>query len=146
MSFPSALEAADLMRLLPHRHPFLLLDRVYEIEPGTVGIGVKSISIADPVFAGHFPNEPIYPGVLLIEVAAQLCGIILASGTTEPAFGYLASIKRFKFSALVRPGTQLTVHGRKKIEFESLHEFSVDLKSGAQSVASGTLAIALAKR
>lgn len=137
--------AADaIIRLLPHRHPFLLLDRVDELEPGASGLGVKNISIADPVFAGHFPGEPIYPGVLMIETAAQLCGIVLAAAAAEPALGYLASIKRFKFIEIVRPGDSLRIRAEKRTEFAALHEFAVELSAEGRIVASGSLAIALA--
>ena len=133
------------MRFLPHRHPFLLIDRVEELEPGVSAVGVKNVSISDPVFAGHFPDHPIYPGVLLIEAAAQLSGILLASSAGEPAQGYLASVKRFKFVEIVRPGDSLRVHTRHRTSFASLHEFSVELTRGRQLMASGSLSIALAK-
>lgn len=141
----SRIEADGILRLLPHRHPFLLLDRVEELEPGVSGIGTKNISISDPVFSGHFPGDPVYPGVLMIETAAQLSGIVLASGASEPAFGYLASIKRFKFMELVRPGDSLVVRTVRRTVFASLHEFAVELLESDRVVASGSLAIALRK-
>ena len=140
------LATEEIMRYLPHRHPFLLLDRVEELGPGRAGVGVKNVSISDPVFAGHFPVEPIYPGVLMIETAAQLSGIVLAASAEEPAFGYLASVKRFKFLEVVRPGDALRVRTQRRTSFASLHEFSVELSRESQVVASGSLAIALEKR
>lgn len=146
MTTPPALslDAAEIMRRLPHRHPFLLLDRVDELVPGVSAVGVKNISIADPVFAGHFPGNPIYPGVQMVEVAAQLCGLIVSTDADGPALGYLASIKRFKFSALVVPGDQLTIRTKAGVSIGALTEFAADLSVSGRPVAGGVLAIARA--
>lgn len=138
-----ALSSADIMALLPHRHPLLLLDRVDDLVPGISAVGVKNISIADPVFAGHFPGRPIYPGVYLIEVAAQLSGIVLAATSTEPALGYLAGVKRFKFVEVVVPGDQLIVSTTRRVALGALTEFAVEIRAGRRLVAGGSLSIAL---
>lgn len=138
------LDAVEISKRLPHRHPFLLLDRVDELVPGVSAVGIKNISIADPVFAGHFPGNPIYPGVQMVEVAAQLCGLVISSDGDGPVLGYLASIKRFKFSALVVPGDRLTIRTRAGVSIGSLTEFTTELTVDGKSVASGTLAIARA--
>ncbi len=139
-----ALEPAEVARRLPHRHPFLLLDRVDDLEAGVSAVGTKNVSIADPVFAGHFPGNPIYPGVHMVEVAAQLCGLIASSDEQEPVRGYLASIKRFKFLALVVPGDQLRVSARAGASIGALTEFAVEITVAGRVVASGVLAIARA--
>lgn len=139
-----ALEPAEVARRLPHRHPFLLLDRVDILETGISAVGTKNVSITDPVFAGHFPDNPIYPGVHMVEVAAQLCGLITPAEEQGPALGYLASIKRFKFLALVVPGDQMKITARAGVSVGALTEFAVEITVAGRVVASGVLAIARA--
>lgn len=139
-----AIEPAEVARRLPHRHPFLLLDRVDDLEIGVSAVGTKNISITDPVFAGHFPDNPIYPGVHMVEVAAQLCGLIGSSDERGPVLGYLASIKRFKFLALVVPGDQMTISARAGASIGALTEFAVEITVAGRVVATGVLAIARA--
>ncbi len=140
----AALEPGEIARRLPHRHPFLLLDRVDDLEVGIFGVGTKNVSISDPVFAGHFPDNPIYPGVHMVEVAAQLCGLIGSSDEQGPVLGYLASIKRFKFLALVVPGDQMKITARAGASIGALTEFAVEITVAGGVVASGVLAIARA--
>lgn len=139
-----AIEPAEVARRLPHRHPFLLLDRVDDLEIGVSAVGTKNISITDPVFAGHFPDNPIYPGVHMVEVAAQLCGLIGLSDERGPVLGYLASIKRFKFLALVVPGDQMRISARAGASIGALTEFAVEITVAGRVVATGVLAIARA--
>ncbi len=146
MALTAPLDAAQIQQLLPHRQPFLLLDRVDALVAGESARGTKNVSIADPVFAGHFPSDPVYPGVLLVESAAQLSGIILAAGLEAPVLGYLASVKRFKFAQPVRPGDQVSLLSTRRIQFASLTEFAVELSVGGRSVAAGTLSIAIVER
>jgi 3-hydroxyacyl-[acyl-carrier-protein] dehydratase len=141
----TALTAADILGRLPHRHPFVMLDAVTELIPSRSGRAIKNISIADPVFAGHFPGQPIYPGVLMIESAAHLCGLIIAEvdGGGEPRIGYLAAVKRFRFVTLVRPGDQVLIEASAGTSFGGMTDFSVTLKVDEKTVASGSLVIAL---
>jgi 3-hydroxyacyl-[acyl-carrier-protein] dehydratase len=139
------LTAADILARLPHRHPFVMLDAVTELVPSRSGTALKNISISDPVFTGHFPGEPIYPGVLLIESAGHLCGLIMADldEAAAPAIGYLASVKRFRFTTLVRPGDQVIIRATAGTSFGGMTEFSVALGVNGTDVASGSLVIAL---
>ncbi|WP_426625856.1 3-hydroxyacyl-ACP dehydratase FabZ [Leifsonia sp. McL0607] len=144
-----SLSGADVVRLLPHRHPVLLLDGVSELIPGEAGTGLKNISISDPVFAGHFPGEPIYPGAHLIEVSAQVAAVILNALPTEdgePRIGYLATVKRFAFTQPIRPGDQVSIHVEKKTVFGLLAEFSVVARVKGAVVAKGSIVIATAGR
>ncbi|MFH5879173.1 3-hydroxyacyl-ACP dehydratase FabZ [Arthrobacter sp. NA-172] len=132
--------AAELLLRLPHRHPFVLLDGVESVDPGVAGIGLKNITISDPVFAGHFPGQPIYPGVLMIEAAGQTCGIIATASTdpdTDASIGYLATVKRFTFKELVLPGDQLLIHCRRHVSIGSLIEFKCVINVGKKTVAEG---------
>lgn len=101
---------------LPHRFPFLMIDRVLECVPGEMLVGVKNVSINEPYFSGHFPQRPVMPGVLILEAMAQACGL-LAFKTREQQPGeeqpdatkifYLVGIEKAKFKRPVEPGDQL---------------------------------------
>lgn len=105
------MENQELRRWLYHRPPFLLVDRVVELIPRERAVGIKCVSALDPYFQGHFPDNPIFPGVLLIEALAQLAAVgegylsaeDLATGR-KPPMGYMAQIKDFKFKRMIRPG------------------------------------------
>jgi len=102
------LEAADIMRILPHRFPFLLVDRVVELEPGKRVVALKAVTANEPQFTGHFPGRPIMPGVLVVEALAQACGIAIG---TLPQYrgrlGLFAGIDECRFKRMVTPGEVL---------------------------------------
>lgn len=102
------LEAADIMRILPHRYPFLLVDRVVELEPGKRIVAIKAVTANEPQFTGHFPQRPIMPGVLMVEALAQTAGIAIA---TLPEYrgklGLFAGIDGCRFKRMVQPGDTL---------------------------------------
>jgi len=119
------LTADDVALLLPHRYPFVMIDRVTALVPGISAQAVKNISASDGVLAGHFPGRMIYPGVLLVECIAQLAAVVYGTGQAEASsaagepigevadrVGYLAEIKQAKFLRPVVPGDQvlLQVH------------------------------------
>ena len=104
----------DIKNILPHRYPFLLVDRITELIPGEYIEGLKNISISEPVFQGHFPDHPIYPGVMIIEGMAQAGGVLAfksMDGATQEDIQnkvvYFMSIDKAKFRAPVTPGDQL---------------------------------------
>ena len=102
------LEAADIMRILPHRYPFLLVDRVVELEPGKRAVGIKQVSANEPHFTGHFPGRPIMPGVLMVEALAQTCGVaVLTLDEYQGKIGLFAGIDGVRFRRLVQPGDTL---------------------------------------
>jgi 3-hydroxyacyl-[acyl-carrier-protein] dehydratase len=102
------LEAADIMRILPHRYPFLLVDRIIELEPGKRAVGLKSVTANEPQFTGHFPGRPIMPGVLMVEALAQTAGVaVLTLETYRGKLGLFAGIDEVRFRRLVQPGDQL---------------------------------------
>lgn len=111
------LDINEIMKILPHRHPFLLVDRVVEMEEGKRIVGIKNVTINEPFFPGHFPGHPVMPGVLIIEAMAQVGGILayLASDEeTRRKVCYFASIDNAKFRRPVMPGDQL------RLELEAL--------------------------
>jgi len=98
----------EIMKILPHRYPFLLVDRVIEIDPGKKGIGIKNVTINDGFFQGHFPQKPVMPGVIMIEAMAQTAGVVvLTSGAHNGKVALFMSISDVKFRKVVFPGDQL---------------------------------------
>ena len=107
-TFTAPLEAADIMRVLPHRYPFLLVDRVVELEPGRRAVGIKQVTANEPQFTGHFPGRPIMPGVLMVEALAQTAGIaVLTLDAYQGKLGLFAGIDDCRFKRLVQPGDTL---------------------------------------
>ncbi len=102
-------EIEDIMRVLPHRYPFLLVDRILEIEENKRIVGVKNVTINEPFFQGHFPGHPIMPGVLIVEAMAQVGGMLLLGTLKEPdtKVVYFMSLDNIKFRKPVRPGDQI---------------------------------------
>jgi 3-hydroxyacyl-[acyl-carrier-protein] dehydratase len=99
------LEAAEIMGILPHRYPFLLVDRVVELEPGKRAVGLKQVSANEPQFTGHFPGRPIMPGVLMVEALAQTAGVaVLTLPEYRGKLGLFAGIDECRFRRLVVPG------------------------------------------
>jgi UDP-3-O-[3-hydroxymyristoyl] N-acetylglucosamine deacetylase / 3-hydroxyacyl-[acyl-carrier-protein] dehydratase len=105
----TVLEIEDIMRVLPHRYPFLLVDRILEIEDGKRIVGVKNVTINEPFFQGHFPGHPIMPGVLIIEAMAQVGGVLLMGTMTnrEDKVVYFTSLNNVKWRRPVKPGDQI---------------------------------------
>lgn len=113
---PPALDIHRVQRILPHRYPFLMVDRIVEIEGSRRVVGLKNVTINEPFFQGHYPGEPIMPGVLLIEALAQVGGILLSQELEHKGkMAVLLSLDRVKFRRAVRPGDQLW------LEAEALH-------------------------
>ncbi|EJF87232.1 3-hydroxyacyl-ACP dehydratase FabZ [Bartonella rattimassiliensis] len=109
------LEAVDiekLLSILPHRYPFLLIDRIVGIDGEQEAIGIKNITINEPHFTGHFPVKPVMPGVLILEAMAQTAGAIalLNLGNKQANLVYLMTVDNAKFRKPVVPGDQLKIH------------------------------------
>lgn len=107
------LDIVEIQKILPHRYPFLLVDKVVEMTEGEDIVAYKNISISEPVFQGHFPGHPIYPGVMILEGMAQAGGILAlkSSGLTDEEIAqkviYFMSIDKAKFRSPVKPGDKL---------------------------------------
>lgn len=98
----------EIQKLLPHRYPFLLVDRIIELEPDVKAVGIKNVTINEEFFQGHFPGNPIMPGVLIIEAIAQVAGVLaFSSSANEGRTVYFMSIEKVKFRKPVVPGDQL---------------------------------------
>ena len=117
----------ELFDFLPHRYPFLLVDRVTDLQPGESIRGLKNVTINEPFFGGHFPDHPIMPGVLIIEAMAQLSGVLaFETKNVRPADGvtyYLAGTDKTRFKRPVVPGDQLIMQSRITADRQGLMKF-----------------------
>lgn len=109
---PRVIEVTEIMDLLPHRYPFLLVDRVVDFEEGKWLKAVKNVSVNEPCFTGHFPKAPIFPGVLILEAMAQATGVLAIKSygkLNDNELYYFASIDGAKFKQPVVPGDQMLI-------------------------------------
>jgi beta-hydroxyacyl-ACP dehydratase FabZ len=136
--------------ILPHRRPFLFVDRVLDLKAGEKVLAEKDLSPDEGFFAGHFPGDPIMPGVLVSEALAQTCGLLMGLTWNEegrttagdrPGFLYLASTN-MKFSSPARPGETLRLEAHLKKEYGKMFLFHVAAYVEDRTIASGTLALA----
>ena len=129
---PATLEAVDIlqiMELLPHRYPFLMVDRIIDINKDDSAIGIKNVTINEPHFLGHFPEKPVMPGVLLIEGMAQTAGAICVharQGTARPKLVYFMTIDKAKFRKPVVPGDTVEYHVAKIKSRGTIWKFRVE--------------------
>ena len=105
----TVMDAVEVQSILPHRYPFLLVDRVVEFKHGERAVGLKNVTVNDPYFQGHFPGRPVFPGVLIVEALAQLGGVlaIRSSSVEGSPIVYLTGIDKAKFRKPVIPGDQI---------------------------------------
>jgi 3-hydroxyacyl-[acyl-carrier-protein] dehydratase len=101
------IDIKEIMTILPHRYPFLMVDSIIELEPDVKAVGIKNVSINEPFFQGHFPNNPVMPGVLIVEAMAQVAGILAFKSGTQGKTVYFMSMEKVKFRKIVLPGDQL---------------------------------------
>ena len=123
---------------LPHRAPFMFVDEVTELEPGVRAAGTKTFPVEEAFFRGHFPGDPLVPGVILTEALAQMAG--LAAGQAGRGFR-LTAIKAMKFFAAARPGEAIALHARKLGAVGGLWQFEVRASVGAATVAEGVIVL-----
>ncbi len=106
-------DVMEIMRLIPHRYPFLMIDRVTEIQPDVSAVGIKNVSINEPFFQGHFPRQPVLPGVLIIEAMAQTAAVLVVETLEGAANGklvYFMTVDDARFRRPVFPGDVLKIH------------------------------------
>jgi 3-hydroxyacyl-[acyl-carrier-protein] dehydratase len=133
---------------LPHRPPFVFVRELVRCEPGTSAEAATSFAADDPIFAGHFPGNPLVPGVILTEALAQTAGIAAASGYPEgsqPLF-LLSAIRSMKFLRAVRPGEPVDLRAERMAQVGDLLQFKVDASVSGVRVAEGQLVLSLAAK
>jgi 3-hydroxyacyl-[acyl-carrier-protein] dehydratase len=145
---PQKLDIKDIEKLLPHRYPFVMIDRVTEIFPGEKAIGYKNVSINEPHFTGHFPGAPIMPGVLQVEASAQLsCMVMLTMPEySEGYIGLFTGLDGVKFRRMVVPGDQLTITVEMKKFRYPFGKFDFRGEVDGELTVEGTLSFAMSKK
>ena len=136
------IDIENILEMMPHRYPFLLLDRLLKVEKDEFAIGLKNVTINEPFFLGHFPKKKVMPGVLLVECMAQTSGALVVSSFGEKARGklvYFMSIDKARFRKLVIPGDQLLIEVRKKHARRSVWKFDCCAKVNEEIVADASI-------
>jgi 3-hydroxyacyl-[acyl-carrier-protein] dehydratase len=133
------LESADIamvLKLLPHRYPFLMVDRIIDIRGDEHGIGIKNVTINEPHFQGHFPGDPVFPGVLMIEGMAQTAGVLCIAATgAQPKSVFFLTIDKAKFRKPVRPGDTIEYHMDRITRRKSMWWYRGEAKVAGEVVA-----------
>ena len=138
-----AVDIGRIVQMIPHRYPFLLVDRVIEIRHDESAIGIKNVSINEPFFQGHFPGMPVMPGVLIIETMAQTAAVLVVSTLGAEFEGkkvYFMSIDKARFRKPVVPADRMEVHVRKEQSRGPVWKFSAEAKVDGKLVAEATFA------
>ena len=126
-----AVEIERIMSMIPHRYPFLMVDRVIDLVVGQSATGIKNVSMNEPYFQGHFPGHPVMPGVLIVEAMAQTAGVVVIHSLGEDAQAkvvYFMSIENARFRKPVTPGDTLQIYVQKKAQRGNAWKFSAEAK------------------
>lgn len=137
------MDIEEIIQAIPHRYPFLMIDRVIDLVTDESAIGIKNVSINEAHFQGHFPRSPVMPGVLIIESMAQTAAVLVVA-TLGPAMAgklvYFMSVDDCRFRRPVVPGDQLMVHVTRKQRRKNVWKFEAQAKVDGQTVAQATYA------
>ena len=142
-------DIARIMKLIPHRYPFLLLDRVVDLVRNQSATGIKNVTVNENFFQGHFPGHPVMPGVLIIEAMAQTAAVLVVETLGDDAAGrvvYFMSIEGAKFRRPVVPGDQLRIHITKDRSRGNVWKFNAVAKVDGVAVAEATYAAMIMER
>lgn len=143
-----SLDIQDLLKLLPHRYPFLLVDRIIRIDSDNSAIGIKNVTMNEPHFTGHFPEHPVMPGVLIIEAMAQTAGAICIHKTasSSPSLVYFMTIDNAKFRKPVVPGDRLEMHVKKLKQRSNIWRFGCEAMVDGAKVAEAEISAMMTPR
>jgi 3-hydroxyacyl-[acyl-carrier-protein] dehydratase len=138
---------SDIERMIPHRDPFLMLDRIEELQPGTMCVAWMIVNPNDPIFAGHFPGRPMLPGVLIIEAVAQTAAVMMAAASPGASIGeaLLAAVNRFKFLKPVAPGQHVRLETTKLTQAGAMIYITGTASVDGEMVATGELSVVCAQ-
>lgn len=145
----ATVDIARILHAIPHRYPFLMIDRVVDVVPDRSAIGVKNVSVNESFFQGHFPGHPVMPGVLIIESMAQTAAVLVVETLGPDAAGklvYFMSIEAAKFRRPVQPGDQLRIHVTKDRSRGNVWKFNAVARVDGVSVAEATYAAMIMDR
>lgn len=139
---PKDIDIAYVLKALPHRYPFLLIDKVLDYQLGKSLTALKNVTVNEPFFQGHFPGNPVMPGVMILESLAQACGVLAYLGMTEhsdnPLY-YLVKIDKARFSQTVRPGDQLIQKVEQKRMLRGMGLYDCTAEVNGEAVATAQL-------
>ena len=134
----------EIQNIIPHRYPFLLVDKILEVEPGVRAVGLKNVTVNEPFFQGHFPGNPIMPGVLIVEAMAQVAGVAgMLLPENKGKIGLFAGIESMKFSKQVVPGDTLVLEAEFIAMKMGIGKVSVSAKVDDKIAAKGEIKVAL---
>ncbi len=145
----ATVDIAGILRAIPHRYPFLLIDRVEALLPGQSAIGIKNVSVNEPFFQGHFPNHPVMPGVLIIESMAQTAAVLVVHTLGADAAGrvvYFMSVEGAKFRRPVVPGDTMHIHCTKERSRGQVWKFTAVARVNGTVVAEATYTAMIMER
>ena len=141
----TALDTADIlrvMRMIPHRYPMLLVDKVIKMKADESAVGIKNVTYNEPYFQGHFPSRPVMPGVMVIESMAQTAGVLVVHTLGPSAEGklvYFMSVDSARFRRPIMPGDQMHIHVRRERRRGNVWRFSAEVKIDGQLAADATV-------
>ncbi|HTI85187.1 MAG TPA: 3-hydroxyacyl-ACP dehydratase FabZ [Alphaproteobacteria bacterium] len=138
-----------IMQMIPHRYPFLMIDRIIEAVPNVGAVGVKNVSINEPFFQGHFPSEPVMPGVLIIEAMAQTAAVVVVytlGAAFEGKLVYFMTVDNARFRKPVVPGDTLYIHVKKERNRGNVWKFTAEAKVNGTLCAEATYAAMILDR
>ena len=138
-----SIDIGRIMEMIPHRYPFLMIDKLINVIPGASAVGVKNVTIGEPYFQGHFPSRPVMPGVLIIEAMAQTAAVLVIETLGVKAEGslvYFLSVDAARFRKTVVPGDTLHIHVEKQYNRGNVWKFKGEARVGDTLMADATFA------
>ncbi|MCG7315705.1 3-hydroxyacyl-ACP dehydratase FabZ [Brevibacillus laterosporus] len=147
VEYSTILDAVQIQEIIPHRYPFLLVDRIVEIEYGKRSVGLKNVTINEPFFQGHFPGYPVMPGVLIVEALAQVGAVaILGKEENKGKLAFFAGIDNFRFKEQVTPGDTLVLEVEMTRVRGTVGKGNAVARVGEKVVAEGEIMFAIANK
>jgi 3-hydroxyacyl-[acyl-carrier-protein] dehydratase len=143
------IDISRIIEMIPHRYPFLMVDKVVDVVPNESAVGIKNVTINEPFFQGHFPSRPVFPGVLIIEAMAQTAAVLVVETLGASAEGklvYFMSVENARFRKPVGPGDQIHIHVVKDRSRGNVWKFGAEAKVDGVLVAEATYAAMIMDR